>query len=190
MVFRRRAVTAEPVEPVAEPHRQAGKGRPTPKRSDAQKRRRNAAPKTRKEAAAMSRERTREIRAKQRTALATGDERNLPPRDAGAERRLARDIVDSKFTFGQIFFPLILVTFLLSIVNVPAIQLAAEGLALAMLATMVLDGLRISRIVRDRVTDSYGEKAATGIRSYTFMRAMQPRRMRRPPPKVDRGAEV
>ena len=39
---------------------QSGKGRPTPKRSEARKRRRQATPTNRKEAAAMRRERLRE----------------------------------------------------------------------------------------------------------------------------------
>ena len=49
-----------------------GKGRPTPKRSDARKRRRTATPTNRKEAARMRRERMREARTVQRQALLTG----------------------------------------------------------------------------------------------------------------------
>ena len=72
-----------------------GKGRPTPKRRDAQKRRQAVVPKDRKEAAKLWRERVREQRMQQRQALLTGDERHLPPRDQGPAKRLARDIEDT-----------------------------------------------------------------------------------------------
>src|SRR3954470_19891879 len=84
-----------------------GKGRPTPKRSDARKQRGTATPTNRKEAAKLRREKLREQRLAQRQALVTGDERNLPPRDTGPGKRLARDYVDSRFTFGQMFFGVI-----------------------------------------------------------------------------------
>src|SRR5580704_17148358 len=104
----RRGSTAEAAdEDVDDDSVDLGKGRPTPKRADARKARRNAAPHTKKEAAAQQRDRNRSERAKARQALVTGDERHLPARDAGPERRLARDIVDSRFTIGQVFFGLI-----------------------------------------------------------------------------------
>src|SRR3954468_23618055 len=84
-----------------------GKGRPTPKRSDARKQRRVSTPTNRKEAAALRRTKMREQRTLQRQALQAGDEKNLPARDAGPAKRLARDYVDSRFTVGQIFFGLI-----------------------------------------------------------------------------------
>src|SRR4051794_13073824 len=86
-----------------------GKGRPTPKRSEARKQRRTATPTNRKEAAKIRREKMREQRVAQRRALLTGDERHLPARDAGPAKRLARDYVDSRFTLGQIFFGVIFV---------------------------------------------------------------------------------
>ena len=60
----------------------AGKGRPTPKRRDAQKRRRAAVPANKKEAAAQRRAKMRESRQLQRQALLSGDERHLPARAA------------------------------------------------------------------------------------------------------------
>src|SRR5947209_20598669 len=94
----------------------AGKGRPTPKRRDAQKRRRGPVPTNKKEAAAARRTKVREERMMQRQALLSGDERHLPARDAGPAKRLARDVVDSRFSIGQIFFVLIIVVFVVSLV--------------------------------------------------------------------------
>jgi hypothetical protein len=174
----------------AERSEPAGKGRPTPKRTDARKARRNAAPKNRKEAAALQRDKRREERRVARTALVTGDERHLPARDAGPEKRLARDVVDSRFTYGQVFFGLIFVVFALSIINNTRIKDIANFAALFSLTIMVVDGAMNGRRAKVAVTAKYGADNVRGISSYAFMRALLPRRFRRPPAKVKRGDRV
>lgn len=179
-----------------------GKGRPTPKRRDAQKRRRQAVPSNPKEAAKVRRERAREVRALQRKALLSGDEKNLPPRDAGPAKRLARDLVDTRFTLGQVFFGLILAVLFASFVtphpkakhvggklvtqaNVAGALVTA--LSIVILIAVFTDSIRLGRKVRRAVEQKYGVKESVGITGYVAMRAMQPRRLRRPPPAVKRG---
>jgi hypothetical protein len=177
----------EVTEVVVEP---AGKGRPTPKRADARKARRNAAPRTRKEAAALQRDKGREQRRLARQALITGDERNLPARDAGPERRLARDIVDSRFTLGQVFFAVVFAAIALSVVPNAVLRNGANVAALLALTAMVLDSARNGRRAKVAVMTKYGVGEVRGISSYAFMRAFLPRRFRRPPPKVKRGEPI
>jgi hypothetical protein len=184
VILGRRSTTPEPVVEEPEPA-PSGKGRPTPKRSEARKRRRAPAPKNRKEAAALQRERNRDVRRKQREALLTGDERNLPPRDAGPEKRLARDIIDSRFTLGQVFFVLIFVTLVLTFI--PVASAIGSPLALLFLIVIFGDAIRNGRKARDAVMAKYGASAGAGITSYGFMRALLPRRMRRPPCRINRG---
>jgi hypothetical protein len=187
---------SEPAEPAA------GKGRPTPKRKDAQKRRRQAVPSDPKEAAKVRRERAREIRSQQRKALLSGDEKHLPARDAGPAKRLARDIVDSRFTLGQVFFGLILVALLATILTTPSTTKNAAGktvqqantagalvtmLSILVLIAVFVDSIRLGRKARRAVEDKFGVKQSTGITGYAALRAMQPRRLRRPPPGVKRG---
>ena len=169
------AVTDEPGEVPA------GKGRPTPKRRDARKRRRMATPANRKEAAALRRERMREQRTAQRRALQTGDERHLPPRDAGPAKKLARDYVDGRFTLGQVFFGMILLVFGLAFVPSPPVVAAANLLVLVFFVGVVIDSVRVGRGAKRAVEEKYGVKETTGIMPYALMRSMQPRRMRRPP---------
>jgi hypothetical protein len=157
----------------------AGKGRPTPKRRDARKRRRMATPANRKEAAALRRERMREQRSAQRRALQTGDERHLPPRDAGPAKKLARDYVDGRFTMGQIFFGMIIFAFFLAFV--PAIAGLANVVLLVLFIAVAVDSVRVGRAAKRVVIEKYGDKEAIGITPYAVLRAMQPRRMRRPP---------
>ena len=179
----------------------AGKGRPTPKRRDAQKRRRQAIPGNPKEAAKLRREQAREIRAQQRKALQTGDEKHLPARDAGPAKRLARDLVDSRFTVGQIFFGLILLTLVATFatskqpkhVNGKVVQQANTAgafvtlVAILVLVAVFVDAIRLGRRARRAVEEKFGAKQSLGITGYAAMRAMQPRRLRRPPPAVKRG---
>jgi hypothetical protein len=168
----------------------AGKGRPTPKRADARKARRTAAPSNRKDAAAQLRDRNREQRRLARQALITGDEKHLPPRDAGPERRLARDVVDSRLTLGQYFPVLIFGAFALSLVNQPAIRFASTLISLLGLTAMVIDSARHGRRAKEAVAAKFGDDEVRGISSYGFLRAFLPRRFRKPPPKVERGATV
>ena len=190
---------------VSEPPEGPGKGRPTPKRRDAQKRRRQATPGNPKEAAKLRRERARELRAQQRKALQTGDEKHLPARDAGPAKRLARDMVDSRFTLGQVFFGLIIVSVLAAILTSPsskksgaaAAKKAAQqantvGALVTVISILVLiavftDSVRLGRRARRAVEERFGAKQSLGITGYAAMRAMQPRRLRRPPPALKRG---
>ena len=60
------------------------------------------------------RERQREDRSQQMTALRAGDERNLPPRDRGPVRRYVRDVVDARRSVAEFFLPFALVILVLS----------------------------------------------------------------------------
>jgi hypothetical protein len=184
------AATDQPPDPSSPAGATSGKGRPTPKRRDARKQRRGVTPTNRKEAAAQRRERLREQRAAQRAALRTGDERNLPPRDAGAGKRLARDFVDSRFTIGQIFFGMILLALGLAFVPVAPVVAAANVVMLVVFGLVLVDSIRVGRRATEAVRSRYGDKEATGITGYATLRAMQPRRMRRPPARVKRGDRI
>jgi hypothetical protein len=194
MLGRRPSVT-DPLDDVGsdgvyDPNEPAGKGRPTPKRSDARKARRNITPKNRKEAATLQRDKRREERRVSRQALLTGDERNLPARDAGPEKRLARDVVDTRFTYGQVFFGLIILVFLLSIIPSTRIKNIANFVALFSLTLMVIDGALNGRRAKSAVAEKFGADAVRGISTYAFMRALLPRRFRRPPPRMKHGKPV
>src|SRR4051794_28337374 len=165
-----------------------GKGRPTPKRSDARKRRRGATPTNRKEAAALRRDKMREQRQLQRQALHSGDERYLPARDAGPAKKLARDYVDGRFTMGQVFFGMIILVFGLAFVPNPRVVAAANLLVLALFLGVVFDAIRVGRGAKRAVQDKYGDKDAIGILPYAMLRSMQPRRMRRPPAPKKKAA--
>ncbi|MEV0095766.1 DUF3043 domain-containing protein [Streptomyces sp. NPDC050738] len=168
---------------------QAPKGRPTPKRSAAQSQRRRAVTPTtdRKEAAKRQREVRRTDLAKQREALASGDERFLPARDKGKVRRFARDFVDSRFCIAEYFLPMAVIILVLSIVQVPGIQNIALLLWLFVIVLIVVDSVGLWFRLKKQINLRFPDEPKRGAVAYGLMRTLQMRRMRLPKPQVKRG---
>ncbi|WP_208615721.1 DUF3043 domain-containing protein [Streptomyces cellostaticus] len=168
---------------------QAPKGRPTPKRSEAQSQRRSVAntPTTRKDAAKRQREERRQALDRQRQALAGGDERYLPARDKGPVRKFARDWIDSRFNVAEFFLPLAVVILVLSVVRVPAIQAAALWLWLVVIVLIVLDAVVSGFRLKKRLAERFPDQNRRGAVAYALMRSLQMRRLRLPKPQVKRG---
>lgn len=80
-----------------------GKGRPTPRRRDReQESKRPLVANTAKE----RRARAREIRERARLGMAAGEERYLPIRDKGPQKKFVRDFVDARWNFGEFLIPM------------------------------------------------------------------------------------
>jgi hypothetical protein len=80
-----------------------GKGRPTPKRKEAESKRKvsSLAPIVGKEQKRASKAQARENRVAHRAAYMRGDEAALPARDKGPARRFVRNYVDSRRSIGE-----------------------------------------------------------------------------------------
>ncbi|MET7382586.1 DUF3043 domain-containing protein [Streptomyces sp. NPDC005526] len=168
---------------------QAPKGRPTPKRSEAQAQRRSVAqtPTNRKDAAKRQREERRAAMERQRQALAGGDERYLPARDKGPVRRFARDFVDSRFNIAEFFLPMAVVILVLSMVRVASLQNIALLLWLVVIILIVLDSILSAVRLRKRLAARFPDQNKRGAVAYALMRSLQMRRLRLPKPQVKRG---
>ncbi|MFI9049658.1 DUF3043 domain-containing protein [Streptomyces sp. NPDC053427] len=168
---------------------QAPKGRPTPKRSDAQSQRRSRAhtPTNRKDAAKAQREARRVDMARQREAMASGDERYLPVRDKGPVRRFARDYIDSRWCVAEFFLPMAVIILVLTMIRQPGIQNIALLLWLVIIVLIVLDSVviwfRLGKVLRER----FPNENLKGVKAYAIMRTLQMRRLRLPKPQVKRG---
>ncbi|GAA0276503.1 DUF3043 domain-containing protein [Streptomyces polychromogenes] len=168
---------------------QAPKGRPTPKRAVAQSQRKAVVASTgnRKEDARRARERRREEMARQREALANGDERYLPARDKGPVRRFVRDFVDSRFSVAEMFLPLAVIILVLSMIRVPSIQNVALLLWLGVIVLIVLDSIGLVFRLRKALNERFKDEPRRGAIAYGLMRTLQMRRLRLPKPQVKRG---
>lgn len=168
---------------------EAPKGRPTPKRSEAQTQRRSVAntPVTRKEAAKRQRSERRVQMDKQRQALASGDERYLPARDKGPVRKFARDFVDSRFCIAEFFLPLAVIILVLSMVRIPQLQNIALLLWLFVIVLIIVDSVTTAVRLKKRLNERFPSESKKGAVAYALMRTLQMRRLRLPKPQVKRG---
>ncbi|MBY8886262.1 DUF3043 domain-containing protein [Streptomyces sp. PTM05] len=197
-MFRRRTQDEQPAARTVTVERdrardpQAPKGRPTPKRNEAQTQRRAQAtvPRDRKTAAKQAREARRVDMAKQREALASGDERYLPPRDKGPVRKLSRNFVDSRRHVAELFLPLAVIILVLSMI--PNMRFKDISLVLWLLLIVLIIGqsfftaMRLKKALRERLPNENHRGAV----AYGLMRTLQMRRMRLPKPQVKRGEKV
>ena len=181
----------------------AGTGRPTPKRREAEGRRRGPAPtppKTQREAAKYAkanrppkeerREQRRRATEQRRAGMERGDEKYLPARDRGPVRAYIRDVVDSRPHLIGLFMPLALVVVASVFVPVPAVQQYMSLFSLAMLMTMIAEGVYLGLTITRKVRAKFPNEDVNGLATgwYSFTRASQPRRLRMPKPRVQRGA--
>ncbi|MEC4019343.1 DUF3043 domain-containing protein [Streptomyces sp. H27-D2] len=183
-------VTADQPQMPRDP--QSPKGRPTPKRSAANSQRRSMAqtPTNRKDVSKRQREVRRADMAKQRQALASGDERFLPVRDKGPIRKFARDFVDSRFCVAEFFLPLAVLILVLSML--PSLQVKNISLLLwlGVIVLIVIDSVGIYVRLKKQLRLRFPGENLRGAAPYALMRTLQMRRLRLPKPQVKRGAKI
>ncbi|OLT46978.1 hypothetical protein BJF85_00520 [Saccharomonospora sp. CUA-673] len=184
------------------------KGRPTPKRTEAEGKRRGPVappPTTTREAIRRNRELkkqnpvTKEDKEARRAAarerrerMMAGDERYLLPRDRGPVKAFVRDMIDSRRNVLGLFMPLAVLVFFSLLIPVVEIQQYATMVTtiflLGMLAEGFLNGRRVANAARERFPNEHIRGASLGW--YAFVRASQLRRLRVPKPRLKAGDPV
>jgi hypothetical protein len=168
------------------------KGRPTPKRSEAERGRRQPfnAPADRKAAAQQSRDRDRTARSRRTAAMRRGENWALPRKDQGPVRALARDYVDSRRSFSEYYMFAVLVLVVLLFVpklrQSAVVDYAVLALLLVIVTESVLVGGRVIRLARQR----FPGESTRGVRMYAAIRGTQIRRLRMPAPRVKPGDKI
>ncbi|MEK6441648.1 DUF3043 domain-containing protein [Pseudonocardia sp. T1-2H] len=178
-----------------------GKGRPTPKRRDAEGRRRGPAPappRTQREASKLARQNRpnkderRAQAAERRRRMDAGDDKVLLPRDRGPVKAYVRDVVDSRPHLMGLFMPLAVVVLISVLLPIPAAQQYLSLFSLVALAVMVAEGVTLGIQTTRKARAKFPEENISGLGTgwYAFTRASQLRKLRVPKPKVQRGAQV
>jgi len=165
------------------------KGRPTPKRKEAQSKRivSSLAPASSKEEKKRAREQSRAARNAARAAYLRGEESAMPLRDRGPARRFVPNLVDSRKSIGEYFLPIIFIVLLLSIFPVAALQYGGIALMYAVLLAAVVDGIFLSRKIKREVRNRFPDSPTKGLGLYGWLRSTQMRRLRTPHPQVKPG---
>jgi hypothetical protein len=175
--------------------RAAGKGRPTPKRSEAQGRRPGPPPPpptTRKEAYKRMRETQAARRTEARQGAARGDDSYLPARDRGPVRKLVRDVVDSRRNVGSFFLAIAAIALIGTVVPSILVRNYASFLLFGFFLLLVVDSVVLSRRIRRKVAERFpdGKQKTRGLVWYGISRSTMIRRWRFPKPEVPLGADV
>jgi hypothetical protein len=175
--------------------RAGGKGRPTPKRSEAQGRRQGPPPPpptTRKEAYRRMRQSKTADRGTNRAAAARGDQSALPARDRGPVRKLVRDVVDSRRNVGSFFLVIAAVALIGTIVPSLVVRNYASFLLFGFFLLLIVDSVILSRKIRRKVAERFpdGTQKSRSLTWYGISRSTMIRRWRFPKPEVAVGADV
>lgn len=190
-MFRRKKSQETPSPESGVNDRPGAKGRPTPKRSEAEARnRRPLVPKDRGVARKSQRQANAKVREQQRQALLRGDEKAMPPRDRGPVRRWVRDYVDARWNIGEFFLPvaLVVVISVLFLGNNPVFAFYTIIAMYTVVLVAVVDGIILGRFLKKGMRERFGEdNIPSGTVMYGVMRSFQIRRTRLPKPKVKRG---
>jgi hypothetical protein len=165
-----------------------GKGRPTPKRSEAQKRRGGPVappPTSRRQAAKQLRAKQAEGRKQLRAGNLRGDEKMLLKRDQGPVRRMVRDMVDARRSLGWVLLPVALVVVVSGFVGNPSLQAMTFAVWLASLAAVAIDMVFLTIEMRRHLKRAFpDERKLRGHIAYGLMRTTVMRRFRVPRPTV------
>ncbi len=171
-----------------------GKKGPTPARKtqEAANRRPLVGDKS-KEGRKASREQAAEDRRKAREGMMRGEDRYLPIKDRGPQKRMARDIVDARFNIGEfvlpVMFAFLIVTYAAE--NVIILQYLALILMWVLFIGIAVDAVLLSRRVNRKIGEKYGSNnVERGVGWYAAMRSIQLRGMRIPKAQVKRGDKI
>jgi Protein of unknown function (DUF3043) len=209
-LLRRKPVAeVEPGPVVAEPIEVVGKGRPTPKRREAEGKRGPVAPppKTQREAAKrrtttpsgqpLTKEEKRAAAAERRSRMMAGEDAYLLPRDRGPVRAYVRDLVDSRRNIAGLLLPLAVVSFLILLLPIPVLTVYGPLVLMVAILAAVVDSLVFGRQLSRKVARRFpnGDKSGQSTRGsalgfYAFNRACLIRKWRVPRPRVERGTFV
>jgi len=184
------------------PAAQAGKGRPTPKRSEAERGRYQSitgsttsgrGPSTgsgpKGKMTPEDKARARSDRDKRMTAMRRGEEWALGPRDRGPIKKLARDYVDSHRRPSEYYMYVLIILLVALLSRNKALNTYVSPLVLVLIVVVVIDAYFIRRALYKLAAQYYPNESTRGMTTYAVMRALQIRRFRTPAPRLKPGDE-
>jgi hypothetical protein len=165
-----------------------GKGKPTPSRKEREKARKKPLVGDRsKEARKIEKEKVRLQRQQIRDGMMAGDERYLSARDKGPQRRYARDLVDARFTAGELVLPMLFIVVFMTFIDSFVLQVIALFAMWGLFGVVALDATLVGKSTKKKIAIKFGQETLEpGIAWYAAMRSIQMRSLRIPKPQVSR----
>ena len=188
----------------SKPVAQAGKGRPTPRRSEAEAKRyrtvtgsttsgrgRPAAADSGRKLTPEEKAKARADRNKQLQAMRRGEDWALGVRDRGSAKRLARDYVDAHRRPMEFYMYalIVLIIALFAGKSNSALGNYMQIFLIVIIVIIAVDGLLLRRSVLKVVHERLPNESTRGLGFYAIMRGLQLRRFRTPAPRLKPGDE-
>ena len=198
--------TATPT-PAEESTPTVGKGRPTPKRREAEGRRGPVAPppmtqreaikRSKEQGKSLTKEEKRALSAERRERMMSGDEKYVLPRDRGPVRAYVRDLVDARRNIAGILLPIAVLSFVILLIPIPTVQSYGPLVLLVAIIAAILDTVIFARTIGQKVRARFpkGDSSELSTKGsalgfYAFNRACLFRRWRVPRPRVAVGYKI
>ena len=163
------------------------KGRPTPTRKEREAaRKRPLVGSNTPEARKAFKTTQQQQRERARVGMQNGEEKYLPVRDRGPQKRYVRDYVDARWSIGEAAIPLLVVLLVASVFGTTVQTYVTFGLY-AYLLLVVIDVIILGTRLKRRLAEKFGADKVEKIRWYATMRSIQFRLLRLPKPQVKRG---
>jgi hypothetical protein len=164
-----------------------GKGHATPTRKEKEAaRKRPLVSSDRAAARKQARTQMQLQRDKARIGLANGDEKYLPARDRGPQKRYVRDYVDARFSIGELLLPFLFIVIIATIIPSQEIVAILYIVVYGFIFVALLDVIVMGFLLKRRLAEKFGADRVEKFRFYAAMRALQLRMMRLPKPQVKR----
>ncbi len=163
------------------------KGRATPTRKEREAaRKRPLVGANTPEARRASKTAQQQQRERARVGMQNGEEKFLPTRDRGPQKRYVRDYIDARWSIGEAAIPLLVVLLVASVFGTVVQEYVTFGLY-AYLLLVVIDVVIVGQRLNKRLAAKFGDGKVEKIRFYAAMRSIQFRLLRLPKPQVKRG---
>jgi hypothetical protein len=177
---------------------QAGKGRPTPKRSEAERTRYQSitgsttsgratgtGPKGKLTPEDKAKARTE--RDRRMTAMRRGEDWALGPRDRGPIKKLARDYVDAHRRPSEYYMYVLVLLLVALLSRNSTLNTYVSPFVLVLIAVVAVDAYLIRRALHKLAAERYPGESTRGMTTYAVMRSLQIRRFRMPKPRLKAG---
>lgn len=165
-----------------------GKGHATPTRKEQEAaRKRPLVPDDRKAAQKASKAELAAQRDRARVGMERGEEKFLPMRDRGPQKRYVRDYVDARWSVGEILLPLMVLVILTYFIPNQYVAIYALIAVWGIIVLVVIDALLLGRTLRKKLAAKFGADKVEKVTWYAAMRAVQLRALRLPKPQIKRG---
>lgn len=190
------AAQSEEAQAKTRPAAEAGKGRPTPKRREAERNRYQSITGgtsggrggSRGTPADKNADRTE--RARRYEAMKRGEDWALGPRDRGPTRKFARDWVDThRRPSNYMMIILVVLIFGVSILT-KAVGPSVSYIVYGALVLLIVDAYSLSQTVKKQAAARFPNESTRGIAMYAGTRALQFRFLRFPRPRLKPGDKI